>query len=121
MLVDADPTRLAQIVSNLIDNATKYAHEGGHISVTLTTRGHGVELVVEDDGVGIPPDGPESIFQPFTQLSTGEAAGGLGLGLTLVKNLAALHGGDVSVTSGGPGRGSRFVVSLPAAVHGDPA
>jgi signal transduction histidine kinase len=110
---EADPVRLAQIVSNLVENASKYTPEGGHISVTLVSRGSDVELAVEDDGVGIPPERCESIFEPFTQLSTRQTTEGLGLGLALVRNLTALHGGHVSVTSAGPGQGSRFVVRLP--------
>ena len=117
IVVEADPVRVAQIVSNLVDNASKYTPEGGHISVTLSKRGRDVELAVQDDGIGIPTERRESIFAPFTQLASDETTAGFGLGLALVRMLATLHDGQVSVLSDGPGHGSRFVVRFPVHAH----
>ena len=117
ILVEADPMRVAQIVSNLVDNASKYTPEGGHICVTVSIRGDDVEIAVQDDGIGIPTERRETIFAPFTQLASEETTAGFGLGLALVRMLAALHGGQVSVLSDGPGHGSRFVVRFPVHAH----
>lgn len=115
VIVEADGVRLAQVVSNLVDNAAKYTPEKGHISVALLRAGDEVELVVRDSGVGIPPERTARIFDAFTQLeeSRGASAGGLGLGLALVKSLTELHGGAVTVVSEGLDRGSSFYVRLP--------
>ncbi|MEO6237576.1 MAG: ATP-binding protein, partial [Vicinamibacterales bacterium] len=111
----ADAIRVAQIVSNLVDNAAKYTEDNGHISVALSTEGDEVLLQVSDTGVGIPAERRQEIFQPFTQLygSSGSFAGGLGLGLALVRSLTELHGGSVSVTSAGHDQGCCFTVRLP--------
>jgi signal transduction histidine kinase len=113
--VDGDPVRLAQVVSNLVANAAKYTPVDGHISVALSSASDYAVLDVSDTGLGIPADRAQSIFQPFAQLhgSGGSFAGGLGLGLAIVQSLTELHGGTVSVVSGGPGEGSRFTVRLP--------
>jgi signal transduction histidine kinase len=115
VLVDADPVRLAQVVSNLVDNAVKYTPDAGHINVAVTADGREAVIVVQDDGAGIPSERVESIFEPFVQLSESHnaARGGMGLGLSLVRRLTELHGGTVDVTSRGQGRGSRFAVHLP--------
>jgi len=115
VLVDVDPIRLALVVSNLMDNASKYTPENGRISVALSTEADEVVVAVSDNGVGIPADRTESIFQAFTQLheSRDSSAGGLGLGLALVRSLTALHGGTVNVASAGLGQGSCFTVRLP--------
>ena len=115
VVVDADAVRLVQMVSNLIDNAVKYTPDAGHIDVAATADGHEAIIVVQDDGAGIPFERVDSIFEPFVQLSQSRTAarGGMGLGLSLVRRLAELHGGTVDVTSRGPGRGSRFAVHLP--------
>jgi signal transduction histidine kinase len=115
VVVDADAVRLAQVVSNLVDNAVKYTPDAGHINVAVTADGREAVIVVQDDGAGIPPERVESIFEPFVQLpqSRNAARGGMGLGLSLVRRLTELHGGKVDVTSGGQGGGSRFAVRLP--------
>lgn len=115
VVVDADAVRLAQVVSNLVDNAVKYTPDAGHINVAVTADGREAVIVVQDDGAGIPPELVDSIFEPFVQLSQSRHAtrGGMGLGLSLVRRLTELHGGTVDVTSGGQGGGSRFAVHLP--------
>jgi signal transduction histidine kinase len=110
VVVRADFTRIAQVVSNLMDNASKYTPEGGHIRVTLRTGEGHAEVGVEDDGQGIPPEQLETIFEPFVQLQGGK---GLGLGLTLVRRLAELHDGAIHVVSEGRNKGSRFTLRLP--------
>jgi PAS domain S-box-containing protein len=112
-----DPARLAQIVSNLLDNAAKYTDPGGRIYLVLERQGGDVLLTVGDNGRGIAGDQLPKIFEPFTQLRgsplTAEQ-GGLGIGLTLVRRLVELHGGRVSARSEGLGMGSEFVVRLAA-------
>src|SRR5690606_5575991 len=99
---------------NLLHNATKFTRPGGHIEVALRASGERAEVQVRDDGIGIAPAALERIFQPFEQDQQGsERAGGLGLGLALVRGLVELHGGQVRAESEGPGRGSTFVVTLP--------
>jgi signal transduction histidine kinase/CheY-like chemotaxis protein len=116
----ADPVRLAQIFSNLISNATKFTPPGGNIRVTLETRRGRMVFAVTDDGIGIPPDKLGHIFELFAQVdSTLERRhDGLGIGLTLAKRMAELHGGTINAYSDGPGRGSTFSVSLPGASEG---
>jgi CheY-like chemotaxis protein len=114
--VMTDEARMEQIVTNLVDNAVKYTTPADRLVVrVLATEGAAV-LEVEDTGAGIPADLLPRIFDVFVQgdRSLDRRAGGLGLGLTLVKRLAELHGGQVSAHSAGPGRGSRFRVVLPA-------
>jgi CheY-like chemotaxis protein len=115
--LDADPTRLAQVVSNMLNNAAKYTDHGGHIAVAVERRGAEVLIRVRDDGIGIPKDALSRIFEMFTQLpgSVERSQGGLGIGLTLVRRLVELHGGAVEALSEGAGRGSEFVVRLPLA------
>jgi signal transduction histidine kinase len=115
IVVDADPIRLAQVVSNLIDNAAKYTPEQGSISVSLLSERGEAVFAVRDSGIGIPPQRTHTIFEPFIQLaqSRNGFGGGLGLGLALVKSLTELHGGLVKVTSDGPNQGSCFTVRLP--------
>jgi signal transduction histidine kinase len=115
VLVDGDPVRLVQVLSNLVDNAVKYTPEAGHITVAVTADGHEATVAVQDNGDGIPPDRVGSIFEPFVQLShtQRDARGGMGLGLALVRRLTELHGGTVDASSAGEGRGSRFAVHLP--------
>jgi signal transduction histidine kinase len=114
--VDADPTRLEQIVGNLVGNAVKYTDAGGRIVVSLRPSGGDAVLTVQDDGGGIAPDLLPRIFDLFVQgdQSLDRSHGGLGIGLTLVRRLVELHGGSVSASSGGPGRGAAFTVRLPA-------
>jgi signal transduction histidine kinase/ActR/RegA family two-component response regulator len=115
--VNADPTRLEQIVRNLLDNALKYTQPGGRIDVTIANEAGEATLRVRDTGVGIHQDSLPLIFTPFVQANRGPGQSGLGLGLTLVKDLVEMHGGTVSVSSAGPDRGSEFVVRLPLALH----
>jgi CheY-like chemotaxis protein/two-component sensor histidine kinase len=111
----ADPARVLQIVANLLDNAAKYTPQGGRIELALRQRGSDALLTVRDNGEGIAPELLASIFEPFTQVAgpARGAHGGLGIGLTLVRRLVELHGGDIQARSGGPGEGSEFSVRLP--------
>jgi signal transduction histidine kinase/ActR/RegA family two-component response regulator len=113
--LDADPVRLAQVFSNLLNNAAKYTERGGRIWLTAERRGDEVRLTVRDTGVGIPADALSSIFEMFTQVdrSLEKSHGGLGIGLTLVKRLVEMHGGSVEARSDGPGKGAELVVHLP--------
>lgn len=110
--LEADPVRLAQILSNLLFNAAKYTPAGGEIGLTAEMTEGFIELVVEDNGIGIPAVLQKSIFELFDQGAAG-TPDGLGIGLTLVKMLTELHGGTVAVFSEGEGRGSRFTVRIP--------
>ena len=101
---------------NLLANAAKYTPSNGRISLDLGLSVGQVRLSVRDNGIGITPDMVDRIFEPFMQVrDSALAVGGLGIGLTLVRKLVELHGGEVSVSSAGPGKGSEFVVRLPAA------
>jgi signal transduction histidine kinase len=115
LFVEADPIRLAQVFTNLIDNAAKFTPDGGRISVAMTAKEDVVNIDVRDTGIGLPADQLQSIFDPFTQLPDPHdpSQRGLGLGLSLVKGLTELHGGTVHVASAGPGQGSCFTVRLP--------
>jgi CheY-like chemotaxis protein len=118
LAMDADPTRLAQVVSNLLNNAAKYTPAGGTISLRVAREGDAVVLRVTDTGVGIAPEALGKVFEMFAQVSSGEdrPQGGLGIGLSLVQSLVALHGGSVTAASPGRGQGSTFTVRLPLAV-----
>ncbi|NCC23071.1 MAG: hypothetical protein EOM26_11525 [Alphaproteobacteria bacterium] len=113
--LDADFARASQIFVNLLGNASKYTPDGGRIRVFAESRDRFVRIGVEDNGIGIPPDRLEYVFEPFTQLdsSVGRKQGGLGIGLMLVRRLAGMHGGRVEVESAGEGKGSTFYVCLP--------
>jgi signal transduction histidine kinase len=115
--VNADPTRLEQIMANLLSNAAKYTDPEGQISLTLARSGKMVIIEVKDSGIGIPADSLKDIFTAFAQVkeTVSRSRGGLGLGLKLVKSLTELHGGRVYAESEGAGKGSRFIVHLPAA------
>ena len=117
LTLDADPFRLAQILSNLLTNAAKYTDPGGTISIFAGIEGEMVVLRVRDTGIGIEPELLPRMFEAFAQSAqaSDRAQGGLGLGLAIVKSLVALHGGQVEAHSAGPGRGSEFVVRLPVA------
>jgi PAS domain S-box-containing protein len=116
--VVGDETRLVQVVLNLLTNASRYTPPEGHISLTLEQAEGNAVVSVKDDGVGIPPDLLPRMFDLFVQGDRGldRAEGGLGLGLTLVRRLVHLHGGTVTGSSQGPGKGSQFEVRLPLAV-----
>jgi PAS domain S-box-containing protein len=115
--VEADPTRLLQVFCNLLDNAAKFSPRGGHIWLTVERPGDEVEVSVRDDGVGIPHGMLAEVFSMFTQVGQPlqRTTGGLGLGLSLVKEMVEMHGGGVEAHSDGPGLGSEFVVRLPVA------
>jgi CheY-like chemotaxis protein len=104
-----------QTIGNLLDNARKWTGPGGHVSVSLEQVGPVAELRVRDTGIGIEPQTLGRIFDLFwqAQSSPGRTTGGLGIGLTLVRRLVEMHGGTVEALSGGPGRGSEFIVRLP--------
>ncbi|HYD41352.1 MAG TPA: ATP-binding protein [Anaeromyxobacter sp.] len=114
--IDGDETRIAQLVGNLLQNAAKFTDAGGAVTVAVERSGASAEIRVRDDGIGIHPDVLPALFQPFAQadVAVGRSRGGLGLGLSLVKGIAELHGGSVRAASGGLGCGSEFVVTLPA-------
>ena len=116
--LEADFTRLAQVFANLLNNASKYTLRGGSIRVTAESTNGYATVTVEDTGVGIPPEMLPRIFDMFTQLQghRDRTHGGLGIGLTLARRLVELHGGTIEATSEGPGRGSRFEVTLPTLV-----
>jgi signal transduction histidine kinase/CheY-like chemotaxis protein len=113
--LDADETRLAQIVRNLLGNALKFTPARGAVTVAVRGRGGALELAVRDTGAGIEPEHLERIFEPYVQAPGAGHGGGMGLGLALVRTLAALHGGAVSVRSDGAGKGAEFTVTLPLA------
>jgi PAS domain S-box-containing protein len=110
-----DPNRLQQVLWNLLSNAVKFTPTGGSIQIILERVNSHVEIVIEDTGIGIAPDFLPHVFDRFRQAdaSTTRRYGGLGLGLSIVKNLVELHGGAVRVKSPGPNQGSTFIVSLP--------
>jgi signal transduction histidine kinase len=114
--VEADPTRLAQVLGNLLTNAAKYTPDGGVVRLSAARAGGEAVLRVRDSGAGIAADLLPHVFELFAQGQhpPGRSEGGLGIGLAVVKALADLHGGRVEAHSGGPGQGSEFVVYLPA-------
>jgi CheY-like chemotaxis protein len=120
--VDVDVTRMAQVVSNLLHNAAKYTEHGGTIQLCATRGEHEVALRVRDTGIGIAAEVLPRVFELFVQgeQSSDRAAGGLGIGLTLVKRMVEMHGGEVSARSEGLGRGAEFVVRLPLAASQPP-
>ena len=115
--LEGDPTRLAQVFSNLLINAAKYTEPRGSIGVHAELEGEKVTVSVEDSGIGFGPDIAAELFKPFGQRPAANpyAVHGLGIGLSLVHGIVALHGGTVDARSGGPGQGSCFTVRLPLA------
>jgi PAS domain S-box-containing protein len=113
--VQADQARLAQVISNLLNNSARYTPEGGEISLTIRQQDRQVVLAVRDNGIGIPPEMLAHVFDMFTQVNGAlpVSQGGLGIGLTLVRNLVEMHGGVVEAKSEGVGKGSEFVVRIP--------
>lgn len=116
MLIDADPSRLAQVIGNLLNNAAKYTDRMGCIRVHASREGNDIVISVSDSGIGIAPEMQSRIFDIFVQdkQALDRAKGGLGLGLAIVRSIAQLHGGSVNVMSEGIGKGSTFTVRLPA-------
>jgi signal transduction histidine kinase len=121
--LDADPIRLAQVISNLLNNAAKYTERGGHIWLTAERQGSEAVVTVRDTGIGIPAEMLPRIFEMFMQVdrSLERPQGGLGVGLTLVKRILDLHGGTITAHSDGPGTGSTFSIRLPAIREPSPA
>jgi signal transduction histidine kinase len=119
LIVEADPVRIDQIITNIVTNAIKYTPEGGHVTVQLASEGEEAVIRVTDDGVGIAADRIGRIFELFTQAENaiGRAQGGMGIGLALVRNLLELHGGSITVRSEGIGKGSEFIARLPLATE----
>jgi signal transduction histidine kinase len=118
IVLNADVTRLSQVFVNLLTNAAKYTERGGRISLSVRRGEKDIHVAVTDSGIGIPPDQLDRVFDMFAQVedSIGRSRGGLGIGLSLVRHLVALHGGAVWADSDGPGKGSTFVVTLPLPV-----
>jgi PAS domain S-box-containing protein len=120
--VSADATRIAQVIGNLLTNAAKYTPPGGTIRLSVEREGEEALISVVDNGIGIPPESLGSVFDMFSQVGQNMAhsQGGLGIGLSLVRQLVAMHGGSVGVASGGAGKGSTFSVRLPLERAGTP-
>jgi signal transduction histidine kinase/ActR/RegA family two-component response regulator len=115
--VDADPTRLEQIILNLLTNAAKYTPAGGQIKLSASVSGNEILVTVRDNGIGIAPDRIPELFQLFAQgeRSIARSEGGLGVGLTIVQKLVEMHGGKIAAQSAGLNRGATFEVRLPLA------
>jgi CheY-like chemotaxis protein len=118
VFVNADPLRLAQVLSNLLTNAAKYTNPGGQIRLTADVRGSDVWVSVVDNGIGLAADELVAIFGMFSQVRSAQerSEGGLGIGLALTRGLVELHGGTIEARSDGSGLGSTFIIQLPAAV-----
>jgi len=123
VLIDGDPVRLAQAFSNLLNNASKYSEKGSRIWFQAEQTGDEIIVTVRDTGIGIPADKLPNIFDIFMQVdrSLERSQGGLGIGLTLVRQLVQMHGGSVEVHSDGPGHGSEFIVRLPVVIVAKPS
>jgi signal transduction histidine kinase/ActR/RegA family two-component response regulator len=117
IFVDADATRLPQLLANLLNNAAKYTEEGGEIHISASRTDTHAVIVVKDTGIGMTPAELSVVFELFAQAGRADHAvqGGLGVGLSLAKSLAGLHGGSLEAKSDGPGRGSEFTLRLPIA------
>lgn len=119
VMLDADPTRLTQVFLNLLGNAAKYSEPGGQIRLSAWREGDELVVSIKDTGIGIPAPELPRVFDIFVQVDADRqrGQGGLGIGLSLVKEFVGLHGGRVEAHSEGPGRGSEFIVRLPAAAE----
>jgi len=117
LVVEGDPDRLAQVMGNLLTNAAKYTEPQGQVEVRASREGHEVVVRIRDSGIGIAPELLPRVFDLFVQgkRALDRSQGGLGLGLAIARSLVELHGGSVSAGSEGPGRGSEFIIRLPAA------
>jgi signal transduction histidine kinase len=118
-LVAADPDRLEQVLANLLENAAKYSPEGGAIEVTVAVEGGGLLLCVRDSGIGLPPGAAETIFTPFERAenATSRRIPGLGLGLSICRDIAVRHGGRLWAESAGEGQGTTMHLWLPASAR----
>jgi len=123
LVLDADPTRLVQVITNLLNNAIKYTPDGGTLLLRGEQAGDEARILVRDSGIGIAADNLDKVFNMFAQLEPGldRAQGGLGIGLALVRGLVTLHGGRIAASSAGSGQGSEFVLYLPLAAEPAPA
>jgi signal transduction histidine kinase len=117
LYVDADPTRLSQVFSNLLNNAANYTEAGGRIALSVSAEPNEIVVSVKDNGIGIEPEMLTPVFQMFAQAdeSLERVHGGLGVGLTLAKHVVDLHHGSIDARSDGIGKGSEFIVRLPRA------
>jgi signal transduction histidine kinase len=120
--VDGDASRLSQVISNLLNNAAKYTNEGGKLRLTLSSKETDAIVRIQDNGVGIPPEMLNEVFDMFTQVNRtlDRSQGGLGIGLSLVRRLTEMHGGKVTAESAGLGHGSTFTVRIPVLGAADP-
>lgn len=120
LVVDGDAARLSQVFANLLNNAAKYSDQGSPIAIAARADDATIEIIVRDHGIGLGEEEARRIFEMFVQVDAGadRAGGGLGIGLTLVRQLVGMHGGSVEARSAGPGEGSEFVVRLPRAPAG---
>jgi len=117
LLLEADSVRLTQVISNLLNNASKFTQEAGRIEVEASGDSETIRVVVRDNGPGIEPSVMDTMFEPFTQgqITLDRAQGGLGIGLSIVKKIVEMHGGTVGVSTSK--HGSAFTVSLPRLIH----
>jgi CheY-like chemotaxis protein/two-component sensor histidine kinase len=120
--LNADPVRLTQVLTNILDNAAKYTPKGGHIDLTAMVVGQEVEISVRDDGMGMPAELIPHVFELFQQgeRTLDRSQGGLGIGMSLAERLVKLHGGRIKADGAGPGQGSRFTLWLPIVSAGPP-
>lgn len=118
-VVDVDPVRITQVLTNLLNNAARYTPPGGAVTLRLAVEGSDLHIQVQDNGIGIAPEALDRIFEMFEQeeRAAQSASGGLGIGLSLNKALVELHGGRIAVRSDGPGQGSTFHVVLPGVLR----
>jgi PAS domain S-box-containing protein len=122
VVVSADPTRLAQVITNMLDNAVKFTPSGGTVDVDVLREGQEAIVRVSDTGVGIAPEMLARVFELFAQVEQplDRSVGGLGIGLTLSRRLVEMHGGTITAASEGHGRGAQFTVRLPVETAGTP-
>jgi signal transduction histidine kinase len=115
MCSDSDPVRIKQVIENLLYNAMKFTNAGGRVKLSIVQENNDAVIKVEDNGIGINPEFLPDLFEPFKQAdkSLDRRNSGLGLGLSIIKGIAELHGGSVSAASDGLGKGSKFIIKLP--------
>jgi signal transduction histidine kinase len=120
--ITGDPVRLVQVLCNLLDNASRYTQVGGEIGLSAAATEQAVVVTVSDNGIGITPQALPKVFDPFVQdtHAVGFNGAGLGIGLTVVRELVEAHGGEVVASSAGTGFGSQFVITLPLASRTTP-
>ena len=113
--IEADPDRLEQVLTNMLENAIKYSPDGGTVWVTLRRDADRVRLTVRDEGIGLPEGADETIFRPFGRAANASERNlpGMGLGLHICRSIVERHGGQITATSAGEGRGTTFTIELP--------